>query len=179
MNKRFKMGLAGLLAASVIAVPTAGTVLAQAQDQTQTPPATTTAPLREGRGFAKGFGMRMGDETTLTAAAEALKMTADELSPQLWGGKTLADLAEEKGVALADVQAAVEAAQKAASKDAIEQAVTAGTLSREQADWMLEGIDKGYLPGFSFGGGHHDRGPGGFDLPQQAPSTDPTSSGGA
>jgi len=178
MNKRFKMGLAGLLAASAIAVPTAGTVLAQAQDQTQTPPATT-APLREGRGFGKGFGMRMGDETTLKAAAEALKMTADELTTQLWGGKTLADLAEEKGVALADVQAAVEAAQKASSKDAIEQAVTDGTLSREKADWMLEGIDKGYLPGFGFGGEHRGRGPGGFDRPQQAPSTDPTSSGGA
>ncbi len=179
MNKRLKLGLAGLLAAGAIAVPAAGTVLAQAQDQSQMPPATTTAPSREGRGFGKGFGMRMGDETTLKAAAEALEMTADELSTQLRGGKTMADLAEEKGVALADVQAAVEAAQKAASKDAIEQAVTDGTLSREKADWMLEGIDKGYLPGFGFGGGRRDRGPGGFDQPQQAPSTDPTSSGGA
>ena len=179
MNKRLKMGVVGMLAAGALAVTVAGTALAQTQEPTQTPP-SSSAPARKAWGFGRGMGM--GKEVTLNAAAESLNMTAEELSTQLWGGKTLADLAEEKGVALADVKAAVEAAQKAAAKDTIEQAVTAGTLTREQADWMLEGIDKGYMPHFGgfggFGGGHRGRGHGGFNMRPGAPSQTPTTPSG-
>jgi hypothetical protein len=99
----------------------------------------------------------------LAAAAEALGMTADELSTQLWGGKTLADLADEANVDLQTVRDAVDAACKQATRDAIEQAVTDGRLSREQADWLLEGLDKGYWgSGRGFGFGGRGFGPGGF-----------------
>jgi hypothetical protein len=42
----------------------------------------------------------------------------------------------------------------------IEQALTDGTMTQEKADWLLEGLDKGYLdggPGFGpgFGRGRH------------------------
>ena len=39
----------------------------------------------------------------------------------------------------------------------IEQAVFDGTMTQAKADWLLEGLDKGYLdgPGFGFGFGGH------------------------
>jgi polyhydroxyalkanoate synthesis regulator phasin len=108
-----------------------------------------------------GFGMRggmrggmhghrggmpdcMGDKA---AIAKALGITEDELDATLKAGKTLDDLAEEKGV---DLQAVRTAEQKAN----IEQAVKDGKLTQEQADWMLEGLDKGFSAGRDgFGGG--------------------------
>lgn len=118
--------------------------------------ASNTATLAHGgRGFCGQAG--------LEAAAGKLGMTADELSTQLWGGATLSSLAEKAGVNLQDVQDAVTAACQAATRDAIEQAVTDGTMSREKADWLLEGLDKGYWGGsdggfefgpFGFGGRH-------------------------
>jgi hypothetical protein len=130
---------------------------------------------RGGRGFCGQAG--------LEAAAQALDMTGDELSTQLWGGKTLADLAEEAGVDLQDVQDAVTAACQAATREAIEQAVTDGTITREHADWLLEGLDKGFWggnagPGFGphgFGGFGGRGGPG--RLPFNNPVT-PTSTPG-
>ena len=116
----------------------------------------TTAALGGGRGFGRGLCGQAG----LEAAAKALGMTADELSTQLWGGSSLADLAEKAGVDLQDVQDAVTAACQQATQDAIEQAVTDGTLTRAHADWLLEGLDKGYWGGN--GGGFGPRGFGGF-----------------
>jgi hypothetical protein len=117
---------------------------------------STTTLLHGARG-GRGYCGQAG----LEAAAEALGMTADQLSTQLWGGKSLADLAEEAGVDLQDVQDAVTEACQAATREAIEQAVTDGTITRDHADWLLEGLEKGYWgrgSGFGFGprgfGGH-------------------------
>ena len=80
--------------------------------------------------------------------AELLGMTVDELQAELEAGKTITELAEEKGVDL-------EAAQIEAMKERIQQAVEDGTISQEQADWMLEGLEQGFMPGgrgFGFGG---------------------------
>lgn len=112
--------------------------------------ATTSAAAIHagGRGYCGRAGME--------AAAEALGMTADELSAQVRGGESLADLADEAGVDLADVQAAVNAACEQAAREAIEQAVTDGTVTREHADWLLEGLDKGFWGGEGgFGFGRH------------------------
>ena len=102
----------------------------------------------------------------MEAAAELLGMTADELSTQLWGGKTLADLAEEADVDLQQVRDAAEeaeeAAREAAIRDTVEQAVEDGDISQEHADWLLEGLDNGYLGGGRFGGCWGDRGVRGF-----------------
>src|SRR3972149_5646451 len=116
----------------------------------------TTAALGGGRGFGRGLCGQEG----LEAAAKALGMTADELSTQLWGGETLAGLADKAKVDLQTVRDAVDAACKAATKDAIEQAVTDGRLSRAQADWLLGGLDKSYWGGNSFGWGGHGFGMG-------------------
>ncbi len=143
--------------------------------QTATPPGTQTTPQMRGAGFGHG-GMMCG-QAGLDAAAKSLKMTSDELKAQLWGGQTLSALAEKAGVDIATVQSAVEAACQQAQIDAINQAVKDGKITQANADWLIEGIQKGYIGGkggFGFGGfgmemggrggrGHH--GFGGFGAP--------------
>ncbi len=110
--------------------------------------------MDSGYAFGRGFGMMPGKgtpEAGLAEAAKALGMTTEELSLQLWGGRTLADLAKEKGVDLQKVKDAIEAARKAAMRESIENAVKNGILTREQADWMLQGLEKCYTPGFGMG----------------------------
>jgi hypothetical protein len=138
--------------------------------QTVTPP-TQTTPQTRGAGFMHGG---FCGQTGLDAAAKALKMTADELKAQLWGGQTLAGLADKAGVKIADVQSAVQAACQQAQIDAINQAVKDGKITQANADWLIEGIQKGYIGGgkFSFGGfgmemgGRGHRGFGGFGMPK-------------
>jgi uncharacterized protein (DUF433 family) len=90
----------------------------------------------------RGFGNSSG----LDVAADALGMTVDELTLQMWGGRTLADLAERQGVDLETVQNAIEAARQDAMRQAIQQAVEGGRLTEEQAEWLLQGIEQGYAP---------------------------------
>jgi hypothetical protein len=48
-------------------------------------------------------------------------------------------------------------------KDAINQAVKDGTITQDEADWLLQGLEKGYLPG-RWGRGGFGRGMGGWGL---------------
>jgi hypothetical protein len=165
MAKRLSLVIAVLLIVGALAVSMTGIALAQEEEATPTP-----QPFGwhgGGGGYVRGFGGEAGME----AAAEVLGLTPEELTTELWGGKTLSDLADEAGVDLQAVRDAVEAAQQDAMREAIEQAVTDGKLSREQADWMLEGLENGYMGGHGFGrfggfGGCHGhggfRGRGGF-----------------
>jgi len=88
-----------------------------------------------GRGL--GFGM-MGDSeiSLLAVAADKLGMTVDELQTQLRDGKTVADLAKEKGV---DLQTILDAFL-APRQEALSQAVADGKITQEQADQMLENM---------------------------------------
>jgi hypothetical protein len=112
-------------------------------------------------GLARG-GRGLCGEAGLAAAAEALGFTPEELQTQLRAGESLADLADEAGADVADVLTAIDAACLQTVRDAIEEAVTEGDLSREHADWLLEGLDNGFWGpgrqgrGFGFGlrGGH-------------------------
>jgi predicted transcriptional regulator len=98
---------------------------------------------------------------TYDTVAEALGLTPDELFAELHEGKTLSEIAEEQGVEMDEVREAVSAAQVEAQKAAIEQAVEDGRLTEEQADWMLEGLEKGFLPARrGLGGQRFDRGGG-------------------
>ncbi len=139
--------------------------------QTPTPPANT--PQAHGGFVGRGVCGQAG----LDAAAKALKMTTQELTAQLWGGQTLSGLAEKAGVDITTVQSAVQAACQQAQIDAINQAVKDGKITQANADWLIEGIQKGYIGGkggfgmgfgFGMGGrgmwGHH--GFGGFGMPK-------------
>jgi len=104
---------------------------------------------RGGKGHVGMRGGRMGGSLTQWQdLAEQLGMSIDELAAELEAGKTITELAEEKGVDL-------EAARLEAIKERIQQAVEDGTLTQEQADWLLQGLEQGFMPGmrgFDFGG---------------------------
>ena len=156
MRKWIIVSIVGVLALAGVGALITRAALAQEQ----TPQAPATKIPFQGQ---RGFGWGMGDQVELEAAAKALGMSADELATQLWGGRTLADLAEKKGVDLEEVQAAIEAAQATEMRAAIQQAVEQGSLTQEHADWLLKGIDQGFEPGFRFGEGHGPGFKGGFD----------------
>lgn len=163
MKKKNLIAIGGLLVA-LLMVGVLGATNAFAQSS------TLSTPLH-GRGPGGGRGL---GQPELEAAAKVLGMTADELSTALQSGKTLEELATEAGVELQDVQDAIRAAHEAELRSGIEQAVADGTMTQEKADWLLEGLDKGFLdgPGFGFGFGPH--GP----RPDQAPTAQPTQSSG-
>jgi hypothetical protein len=135
--------------AAVIAIIAALGIASAVFAQTATPPTTPQAHSGMVRG-AQGVCGQAG----LDAAAKALKLTTTELQAQLWGGQTLSSLADKAGVKIADVQSAVQAACQQARIDAINQAVKDGKITQANADWLIEGIQKGYIGkgGFGFGG---------------------------
>jgi hypothetical protein len=163
MKKRTLLLIGGLLTALIV-LAVAGATSAYAQSSTLLSPLHGRGP-GDGRGALGGAG--------LEAAAEVLGMTTDELTAALQAGKTLEQLAEEAGVDLQNVQDAMQAAREVELSQRIEQAVTDGTISQEKADWLLEGLDKGFLDGPGFGFGFGPRGPG---QPDQTPQVQPTQS---
>lgn len=115
--------------------------------------------LQHGRGpgsDGRGFGL---DDAEMEAVAEVLGMTTDDVSSALQSGKTLQDLADEKGVAIEDVQAAIQAVRVTEMRERITQSVADGTMTQEKADWLLEGIQNGFMGG---GSGGFGRGSGGM-----------------
>jgi len=125
------------------------------------------------RGWGLGFGGRSW--AVFDAAAEVLGLTPGGLFSELHGGKSLADVAEAQGKELEAVQEAMGAARAEAMKEAIEQAVEDGHLTQEQADWMLEGLEKGFMPRRG-GLGRRMKGHFGDSAPMRAPSAAPSSS---
>jgi len=117
-----------------------------------------------------GFGFGGGSTEEFDAQAEALGLTPTELFERLHSGKTLSEIAEAQGVDLQEVQDAVSALKTQSMKDSIAQAVTDGRMSQEQADWMLEGIENGWLNGRGAFGGMHGPMMGGPDGPGGAPA---------
>ncbi len=152
-KKRLLLLSSGALMALLL-VGVAGVALVFAQDMDP----TTGEPC----GFGRGFGWGGRSWTVFDAAAEALGLTPQALFTELHdAGKTLTDVAEEQGVDTEALQDAMHAARSEAIQQAIEQAVEDGNLSQEQADWLLEGLKQGFLPGgrgFGMGRGF-DRGP--------------------
>ena len=176
-RKRLLIGVGALALVAGLALTIVGGALAQSS----TPQAqdTPSAPCGELRGLGKGF-LGGGSWKNFDAMAEALKMTPTQLFEELHSGKSLADIATAQGVDLAKVQAAVNADRVQAMKDAIAQAAKDKKITQDQADWLLQGLDKGFMGkgsgrGFEFGRGMrgHMRGFGGQMKPE-APAA-PTS----
>lgn len=157
------MGAVALIA--VIGVVAAGAAFAQTDTPTPAPNAAPATPFG-GRGMGRGFGFGgSGSWDNFDAMAKALNLTPTQLFEELHSGKTLEEIAVAQGVDLAKVQEAANAARLQAMKDAIAQAVTDGKMTQEQADWLLQGLEKGYMGkgrGFEFGFGHGPMGRGGM-----------------
>lgn len=148
MNKKISILIGGLLIA-VLAFGAIGATSALAQG-------SGDAPLH-----GKDPGGRGLSGAALEAAAKALNMTTDELTTALQSGQTLEQIAEAQGVDFADVQAAIQAVRETEIRERIAQALEDGTITQENADWLLEGLDKGFLGGpGGFGFGHGPKGPG-------------------
>ena len=147
MKNKMSILIAGLLVVLLV-VGIVGAVGASAQ-------VSATTQLYGG-GPGDGRGPDLG-QAELDAAAKVLGMTADEVSTALKAGKTLQDLADQAGVAIEEVQAAIQAAHVAEIRARVQQALDDGTITQENADWLFEGLDKGFIgvPGaFGFGGPH-------------------------
>jgi hypothetical protein len=79
-------------------------------------------------------GLMGGPEgSLLSVAADQLEITVEELLEQLQAGKTIADLASEKGV---DLQSIADAHLDSLT-NSLNEAVQDGLLTQERADWML------------------------------------------
>ena len=178
MTKKRLVLLGSLALIVVLAASLAGAAFVFADEPTPTPEAPFGC-----RG--RGFGSRGGSWTMFDTAAEALGLTPEEFFAELHDGKTLAEIAEEKGVELEAVYDAMNADRVEAMRDAIQQAVEDERITQDQADWLLEGLEQGFFPmGRGFGFGHGMRGGfgrgmrGGFGglAPQRAPSTSTTPS---
>lgn len=179
MNQGLK--IAGLVVAGVVLVGAsafAGGMVAQAQAPVMGPammqgyrgpggmmqPGTGMMYGAGGAGMMQpGTGMMYGaggggwmfeyHDQMWEALAKALDMTVDELNAALQSGKTVAEIAEEKGISTEELQQAM----LDAHAEVLAQAVKDGKLTQEQADQMLEYMKAN--PGMGWGYGYR-MGPG-------------------
>ena len=117
------VGLVGLLVASA----------AFAQGSTPTATATPQAGAPQGKLGLQGRGAP-GPNGGMDEIAKLLNMTSDQIWAERVLGKTISDLAKEKGVSDQQLVDALVASQKTL----IDQAVTDGRLTQAQADKWLE-----------------------------------------
>jgi len=169
MKSRTLYAVLGAAGAIVVLLAALSVSVVFAQEPT---PESDGAPTCGMWGRARGlFGFfRGGTWAMFDTAAEALGLTPEELFTELHDGKSLSQIAEAEGVEMETVQEALIAAREEAMRDAIAQAVEDGKLSQEQADWLIEGLDKGFMGrgrgfGHGFGRGHGMRGGGGMLAP--------------
>jgi hypothetical protein len=122
-------------------------------------------PGTMGKGsFGTERGMLRGGEDVLSVAADTLDMSLTDLLTELQGGKSITDVAGEKGI---DTKAIVDAYVAGLQED-MNEAVTEGRMTQKQADYYLEQAttrvaDQLQVTGLGVGG-HPGRFPG-RDLP--------------
>lgn len=153
MTRRRLVAIAAALVL-VVAVGVLAVSSALAQEPT-TPEAKPMIPF--GGGWGRGCGFWGGSWATFDAVAKALNLTPTQLFEELHSGKSLSEIAEAQGVDLQKIEDTINAARIQAMKDAIAQAVKDGKISQAQADWLLQGLEQGFLPG-PRGFGHGMRG---------------------
>ncbi len=164
MNKKFGW-IVGTLMIALVAVGVVGTSVAYADDGG---PERPFAQRGDGFDGKHGFGGRGLNGAALETVADLLDMSTDEVTAALEDGKTLPELAEEAGVDMQEIVNELKAAREEsnvdreeAMRERIATAVEEGTMSQEQADWVLEGLEKGFL------GNHRNFGRVGFERPER------------
>ena len=86
------------------------------------------------------------DGAALDAVAELLGMTPEEVTSAIQDdGKTLQELADEAGVDMQEIKDTLGELHDANLRERIETALDEGNLTQDEADWLLEGLDNGYL----------------------------------
>lgn len=114
-----------------------GTITEQQADAVET--VLDGARPQHGGGHGEAAGRRQASgHLSLSTVAVSLGITEDELRSALEDGRTIADVADVKGVAVQTIVDAVLAEQK----DHLDDKVAAGELTEAQADRMLADIEK-------------------------------------
>jgi hypothetical protein len=143
--------IAGILAVVVLALAALGAGFAFAQTPTPPAPGYGWGGMMGGYGMMSGWGQSgngyewmnnmhrwmftTGGMHTMVwnGLADALGLTSEQLNAELASGKTLAQIAEARGVSQEQLAVALEKSVKAG----LDTAVADGVLTQEQADWML------------------------------------------
>ena len=125
MKTILKYTLIGLLVVVVAGVSVAGVAYAQGDDP-------------QGRG----------------SISELLGLSTEELRELLQDGKTIQELTEEAGVDLGSFKDERRATNQVDMQTRIDEVLANGEITQEHADWLQEGLDKGFLdnPFLGFGG---------------------------
>jgi hypothetical protein len=85
--------------------------------------------------------------------AEQLGLTADELREEFQAGKTLEEVAEEAGVDYEELKSTLQESWEKSFKEHIQAAIENGDITKDHADWLGEGLEKGFLGGGRWFGG--------------------------
>ena len=103
---------------------------------------------------AVGIAYANGDTPNrMEILAELLGMTEDEIREGFQAGKSLEDMAEDAGVDFEDIKTSLQEAWQENFKEHIQEAIENGNLTKEHADWLTEGLEKGFLRGGHWFGG--------------------------
>jgi hypothetical protein len=94
--------------------------------------------------MARLFGGFGGNWEIFDAVAQTLKLTPTQLFEQLHSGKTLKEIAAAQGVDMQAVKDVVKAVCETRAKEAIQKALDNGKITKDQADWMLKGLENGW-----------------------------------
>jgi hypothetical protein len=143
--------LKGAASARIDAAVAAGQLTPQQGDEAKKRIASGSVPLPGfGRGGKHGFGrgprgpggpgrpgFGFGPGMSLSAAAKFLGLTDAQLRTQLRGGKSLADVAKDKGKSTADLKAAM----KTAITGELDQAVKDNKLTADQRTQIEQSLD--------------------------------------
>lgn len=134
-----------LIVVTVVLLAVVGAAVTFAQDSTTADEASAagTEQAAPFGGRHGGYAMRFGRDVLSQivdrdavneALAAALGMTVEELEAAHADGQRLPEIAAAQGVTMEDLQAAMQAFWETAVNDAL----TAGTITQEQADMLLE-----------------------------------------
>ena len=141
----------------LIALGMVGFAFAQSQNPQPETPNGAWGMMRGGRGWAQGSGMMRGGRGMgqgangpmhtymITALADKLGLTVDELQAKIDAGERPYDIAKAAGLTDAQIQDLMEQAHD----EALKAAVAAGVLTQEQADWMDQHMEQRWEGGQS------------------------------
>ncbi len=136
MNKSSKFWKVGTILAGIVTVfVVAGAAMTFAQDETSLAEVIPAVFAQVEQGDRGDRPQIIDRDTVKAAIADTLGITVEELDAAKEAGMTLPELAEESGVDIAEVEAAVEAVKE----DAVNQALADGTITEEQAEQILSG----------------------------------------
>lgn len=123
--------------------------------------------IAQARGFGGGY-MMMGNADPATIAqrfdqkisqdAGLLGISVDEMKADWAQGKTIADIAKEKGISQADLKTKMRNAQIENMKQYLQTLVTQGKITQAQADSRLKFMTDKANNNNGFMGGRHGRG---------------------